>query len=243
MSWLHSVATIAWRELGSLLRVPVGWIVIALFCLLAAIVFVNETLAPGSPATLRYFFATSSLMLVPVAPAISMRLLSEELRSGSIEPLRTAPIGDAAVVWGKYAGAVLFLLLMLVPTLVFPAVLFIVSEPAPDLGPIIAGYLSLILAGMLYLAIGLLASSLTNSQTLAYLGTLMFLVLVVLLTTRLTGDLPTWAKDALEVASIPRRVGEFAKGVIDSAHIVFFLTVSAWFVVMATASLEARRWA
>ncbi|MEM9373439.1 MAG: ABC transporter, partial [Planctomycetota bacterium] len=94
---MRGVRTIASREVGSLFRLPVGWIVVALYAFLSAVVFVQFTLIPGSPATLRYFFATAAWMMVPVAPAISMRLLAEETRSGTLEMLRTAPVGDLSV--------------------------------------------------------------------------------------------------------------------------------------------------
>ncbi|MEZ6244222.1 MAG: ABC transporter permease [Phycisphaerales bacterium] len=235
---------IATREMGSLLRLPVGWVVIALFAFLSAVLFVNGTLTPGQPATMRYFFASASWLMLGVAPAVSMRLLSEELRSGTIEPLRTAPISDAAVVWGKYLGGVLFLGLMLVPTLVLPIVLWGVSDPKPDPGPVIAGYLSLMLVGMLYLAVGLLASALTSSQTLAFLGALMFLVLMMVLTGTVSQAeaTPQWMARALAALSVQARARDMAKGVIDTGAVAFFLAGSAWFVLLATAALQSRRW-
>ena len=227
-----------------MLRLPVGWVVIALFVFLSAVIFVNGTLIPGQPATMRYFFASASWMLIPVAPAISMRLISEELRSGTIEPLRTAPVSDASVIWGKYLGGVAFLGLMLAPTLALVAVLVVVGEPAPDPGPIVAGYLALMLVGMLYIAIGLLASALTSSQTLAFLGALMFLILMMTLSgvVATSGRLPEWLARALVGVGVQARVRDMAKGVVDTGAVVFFLAGSAWFVLLASAALSSRRW-
>ncbi len=241
---MRATLAIASREVGSLLRLPVGWVVIALFTFLSAVIFVNGTLIPGQPATMRYFFASASWMLIPVAPAISMRLISEELRSGSIEPLRTAPVSDSAVVWGKYLGAVGFLGLMLAPTLALVVVLVAVGDPKPDPGPIITGYLGLGLVGMLYLAVGLLASTLTSSQTLAFLGTLMFLILMMVLSgvVATAGSLPEWLSKALVGVGVQARVRDLAKGVIDTGNVVFFLAGSAWFVLLASAALSTRRW-
>ncbi|MFI4898297.1 MAG: ABC transporter permease subunit [Phycisphaerales bacterium JB059] len=241
---MTGVWAIASREVGSLLRLPVGWIVIALFTFLSAVIFVTGTLIPGQPATMRYFFASASWMLIPVAPAISMRLVSEELRSGTIEPLRTAPVSDSAVVWGKYLGSVAFLGLMLAPTLALVAVLVVVGEPKPDPGPILAGYLALILTGMLYLAVGLLASVLTASQTLAFLGTLMFLILMMVLSSIVatSGSLPEGLSRGLVALGVQGRVRDMAKGVVDTGGVVFFLAASAWFVLLACAALSSRRW-
>ncbi len=241
---MRGVWAIARREVGSMLRLPVGWIVIALFAFLSAVLFVNGTLAPGQPATMRYFFASASWLMLGIAPAVSMRLVSEELRSGTAEPLRTAPISDGAVIWGKYLGAVLFLSLMLAPTLVLAAVLWGVSDPRPDPGPIFAGYLSLLLVGMLYTAVGLLASSLTSSQTLAFLGALMFLVLMMVLTGTVSQAeaTPSWLARALVSLSVQARARDMAKGVIDTGSVAFFLAGSAWFVLLASAALSSRRW-
>ena len=130
---MSRVLTIAQRELSSMFRVPAGWIIIALFAFLTGVLFVNQTLLPGQPGTLRYFFMYAGWLLIPIAPAVSMRLMSEEYRSGSFEALRTAPAGDWSVTLGKYLGSVMYLALMLVPSVVYPIVLFLVSEPSPDL--------------------------------------------------------------------------------------------------------------
>jgi len=237
-----TVLAIASRELASFFRLPVGWVVVAIFLFLTSAVFAFDTLIPGEAATLRQFFVISGIMLTLIAPAISMRLVSDELRSGTIEPLMTSPAPDAAIVAGKYLGACAFLGVMLLPTLVFPAVLFLVSDPAPDVGPIVAGYLALMLLGMLYVAIGTLASSLTSSQTLAFLGTLFVLVGFLLLTARVAPMLPEPFTDWVAELSLTRRVEDFAKGVVDITNIVFLLSLAVWFLVAAAATVESRRW-
>jgi ABC-2 type transport system permease protein len=233
--------TIAQRELSSMFRVPAGWIIIALFAFLTGVLFVNQTLIPGEPGSLRYFFMYAGWLLIPIAPAISMRLMSEEYRSGSFEALRTAPAGDWSVTLGKYLGSVAYLVLMLVPSIVYPIVLIMVSEPAPDWGPIFSGYLMLVLVGMLYLAIGMLASTLTASQTLAFLGTVMSLILLMVLTSVIANQLGVFWAEVLRSISITRRVSELAKGVIDTSTIAFFLIGSAWMLVLGAGSLEIRR--
>ncbi len=241
---IRAAWTIAAREVASLFRLPVGWIVVALYAFLSAIVFVQTTLVPGAPATMRYFFAAAVWMMVPIAPAISMRLFSEEARSGTIEMLRTAPVGDFAVSLGKFLGAWLFLALTLAPTLVLPITLAFVSDPRPDPGPILLGYLTLFLVGGLYLGIGLVASALTSSQTLAFLGTMMAII-VLMMVTSLAGPLQVLAGPrAQELAgafSLTARVDELAKGVFDTAAVAFFLIGAGWAVVIAAGVLESRR--
>lgn len=233
--------TIARREFSSFFRVPLGWVAMALYLFLTGIIFAERVLVPGEPASLRYFFGISGFLLLPVIPAISMRLISDELRTGTIEPLMTAPVADISIILGKYLGAALFLGAMLLPTASYTILLLVLSDPPPDLGPIFAGYLSLALLGLLYLAVGTLASALTSNQTLAFLMTLLVLLLVMLVGSDII-SLPRALSPVASTLAIGPRLADFAKGIIDTAHIVFFLSTSAWFLVLALVALEVRRW-
>lgn len=237
---MSATLAIARRELGSYFRSSIGWVVIALYLLLSGFTFAIGALRPGEPATMRSFFGVSQWILLIVAPAISMRLLSEEWRSGTMESLMTAPVSDWQTVVGKYLGAVGFLAIMLLPTLAYAGVLELIADP--DYGPIAAGYLALLLVGMLYLAAGTLASALTENQVVALLSTFFFFILLEVAATqggRAAGPpLDEW----LFSLSILRRVQDMAKGIIDTAHAVFFLAASAWFLVVAVIAVESRRW-
>jgi ABC-2 type transport system permease protein len=229
---------IARRELCSYFRVPLGWVVIALFTLLTGVIFAI-TLEPGAPATLRSFFGLATWSMLFVAPAVSMRLLSEETRGSTIEILATSPVASLAIVAGKYLGACGFLVAMLLPTLVYVATLEAVA--APDYGPIFTGYLGLLLSGMTYLAVGLLASTLSASQTSAFLGSLFALLLLRVGATQ-AARLPDPWSELVFALSLDVRIDDFAKGVADLGGVVFFLAASVWFVVIAAVALEARRW-
>lgn len=231
---------IATRELASYFRLPLGWIVAALFLFLSAVTFVSLSLHPGQPASLREFFMLWWGLLLVVAPALSMRLVAEEVRTGTLEPLMSSPASEAAIAAGKYLGAVGFLLLCFAPTLVFPGVLMVLSRPDP--GPILAGYLGMVLLGMAYLAVGLFFSALTGSQTLAFLGTLFALVLIEIAAQKGGPELPAPWDRVLMALSVNARLGDFAAGVIDTSHLVFFLGTSAWFVALAALVLRVRRW-
>lgn len=237
---MSRLGAIASRELASYFRSSIGWIVMALFLTLSGIWVGFSTLRPGEPATLRTFFGVSQWLLLIVAPAISMRLVAEERRAGTLEPLMTAPISDWAIVIGKYAAALGFLVCLLAPTLLYVGLLEAVADP--DYGPIAAGYLALLLVGALYLSFGLLASALTDSQVVALLVTFFFFVLWEVVATeggRLLGaplDQPLFA------LSILLRIADMAKGVIDTAHVVFFVSASALFLTLAVIAVESRRW-
>jgi ABC-2 type transport system permease protein len=235
------IGTLALREFRSFFRVPTGWIVVALYLLMTGYVFAFGVLSSGAPATLREFFMISQVFLIILTPAISMRLVSEELRSGTFEGLMTAPVTDLAIIAGKFGGALLFMLAMIAPTLLYVPILIWASDPAPDLGPVAAGYLSLMLLGMLYLGVGTLASTLTSSQTLAFIGTFLFLFLVHMVTGA-SLSMPAAVAKVLAVAALRPRVEDFARGIIDTAHIAFFLTATAWFLVLAYISIQSRRW-
>ncbi len=237
---MRTLLTLARRELGSLFRLPVGWIVMALFVLLTGVVF-TLGLVPGVPASMRDFFQVASWLLMPVAPAISMRLFAEEHRTGTAEMLLTAPVSMVSVVMGKFLGAFGFLCCMLVPTLIFPVVLWSVSAPKPDVGAVVAGYLSLLLQGGLYLAIGTAISAWTSSQTLAYLATLFPILGLLLLGSVSTQSVPQWLTRTIAALAVSPRSADFAKGIIDTSHLVYFIVVSGFFLVVAWAGLDLRR--
>jgi ABC-2 type transport system permease protein len=230
---------IAGREFAAYFRTPTGWVVLALYLLLSGYAFA-ATLEPGAPATMRSLFGISHWLLLIVAPAVSMRLLSEELRAGSIEPLMASPIADVSIVLGKYAGAVAFLLAVLAVTLIHVAVLEGVADP--EYGPILTGYAGLVLTGGLYLAVGLFFSALTSSQVLAFLLTFCFFFALYVGSSQGAQALPQPWDEAAYRLSIPLRLADFAKGVLDTRHIVFFVAASGFFLVLAALSLESRRW-
>jgi len=237
-STLSATRAVAMREFASYFRVPLGWVVIALFTLLSGVLFAI-TLEPGAPASLRAFFGLATWTMLFVAPAVSMRLLSEEARAGTLEILTTSPVTSASVALGKYLGACGFLVAMLAPTLVYVGALEAVADP--DYGPVLSGYLGLLLSGMVYLAVGLLASALTASQTSAFLGCL-FTLLLLRIGSLQGGSLPEPWSDLAFALSLDLRVEDFAKGVVDLGGVAFFLAASMWFVALAGVALEARRW-
>lgn len=237
---MSALLAIAGRELASFFRTPVGWVILALYLLLSGFAASFGTFLPGAPASLRAFFGVSHWLVLAIAPAISMKLLADEARTGTMEPLAAAPVSDWHIVFGKYAGAFAYLLVMLAPTLVYVLVLERLADP--DYGPIASGYLALALAGAAYLAVGTLASSLTQNQVVALLLTLFVLVAMEIAPAQAAASLGPPYDRVLLSLSLARRVADFARGVIDTGHVVYFLAFSAWFLVLAVVSLESRRW-
>jgi ABC-2 type transport system permease protein len=237
---MNQLAAVFKREYASFFRTPLGWVVCALFLFLSGLVFARSVLVPGEVASLREFFTLWWSLLAVIAPAVSMRLVADELRTGTIEPLLCSPAGELTIAVGKFGAAAAFLATCLVPTLVYPAILMLVSRP--DAGPMLAGYLGVLLLGWLYLAVGLLLSSLTASQTLAFLGTLFVILSAELGAQQLAIRLPAPYDAAALKLSVSLRIGDFARGIIDTRHVVFMVVLCGFFVACTALVLKARRW-
>lgn len=237
---MRSTLAIARRELSSFFFSPVAYVVIALFLLLAGFMFLVYALRPGAPAELRYMFTAIVWALVLVAPAVSMRLISDELRSGTIEPLMTAPVSDTAVIVGKWLGAMGFYAAMLLCTGVFVGVLCIFSDP--DFGPILSGYVGLLLVGGFYLAIGTFASVFSRNQIIAFLITGAFILLFTVVTWFLPEAVPADFVQSVLYLNVNTQFEDFAKGVIDLRRFVFFLSGIVLFLALGVKALESRKW-
>jgi ABC-2 type transport system permease protein len=237
---MSRILALAGRELRSQFLSPVGYIITALFLLMAGLIFVRYTLDQGQPASLRPVFELGTWMLLFICPAITMRAISEERRLGTFEMLMTCPVSEAQVIFGKFLAAIAFLVLMFVPTAAHVAVLEVYGRP--DYGELLCGYLGLGLAGGVYLSAGILASTLTTSQVVAFLAALFFWLALSIGAKLLPPYLhEPWATAAFAADPDPR-LRDFAIGLIDSSNVIYFLSLTAVFLLAATRSLEARKW-
>lgn len=238
---MNATLAIAKRELTSLFFSPIAYVVLALFGFVATLIFMM-VFHPGQPAELRQSFTWIVWLMVFLVPAISMRLVSEELRSGTIETLMTAPLNDTQVILGKWLGAMGFLCVLLSPLLIHLIVL--TSFANPDFGPIITGFLGLLLVGGFYLAIGTFASTATQNQIIAFLVTVFITATLTVVLYNLAGA--SWMTPALSKAlfylNVDQQYAEFAKGVIDTKCIVYFVSGIALFLFLAIKVLESKRW-
>lgn len=228
------------RELSSFFFSPIAYVMAAVFLAVSGIFFAGEIFIPGQEAQMRGLFERQAFVLVFILPMLTMRLLAEEFRSGSIEALMTAPVRDWEVVLGKFWGAWLFFLAMLIPTGLY-AVMLLIFGPA-DFRPMLTGYLGLALLGGLYIAVGILTSTMTRNQVVA--AVLAFLILSAFtfllwgITARLTG---TW-QVVLRTVNVYERFIDFSGGLIDVKNVVFFISASAGMLFLAVKVLESRRW-
>lgn len=237
----HTLA-IAQRELLSLFCSPIGYIVVAGFWLVTGAIAIwnAEAFGPGKPATLRDVFMWAPFVLTLVVPAMTMRALSEEYRSGTFETLMTAPVSEAAVVLGKYLATLAFYGILLAGTLVYPLVMEIFGNP--DWGEVLATYLGLVLVGVAFAAYSLFASSVTRDQAVAWMLGAMPLMLLVLSVYNLVRQFEGWQREALAQLNIMGRFAQFARGQVETDAVVFFLAVAGLFLFLTVKVVESRRW-
>ncbi len=236
---MRNALTIAQKELNTYFSSPVAYVVTAFFMLVMGYFF-YLILVLSREASLRGLFSNMAVILLFVTPFLTMRLLAEEQRMGTIELLLTSPVRDWQVVLGKFLGALAFLLFMLALTLVYP--LLLSRFGSPDWGPIATGYLGVLLIGATCLAVGLFASSLSQNQIVT--GFVAFALLIILwLLGAAAQAVGSGALGSLfDYLAINSHFDDFVRGVVDTQHIAYYLILTALFLFLATRVVEARRW-
>jgi len=240
---------LAHRELLSLFVTPLAYVVGTLFLLLQGYDFalllrvLNDPLAAPGPVMQYYFGGSFFVFWLPViflCAALSMRLVAEERRQGTLEALLTAPIRPSQIICGKFVGALVFYVALWAPTLVF-YVLLHGAAAEPDAGPILSGYLGTLLVGASFMAIGLVASTLARSQLAAAIAT--FVVCSILLLAGLLGEHvgSQAVTEAIEATSLLVMMQELAQGIVDGRWIWMHLAVVLSGLSIAAVVLDPRR--
>ncbi len=209
------------KELYSYFYSPIAYVVMVIYLIFSGWFFFSRFFLYGQ-LELRAYFSMAPLLLMFLAPAITMRLLSEELNSGSFEMLMTLPVSITQMLMGKFLAALAFLAITLAVTLSYP--ITIATLGPLDWGAVWAGYFGLLLLGGAYLAIGLLSSSLTKNQIVAFiLGFaacfLLFLMDKILL------FIPAPLVGLFQYLGSDYHFQNFSRGVIDSKDVIYFLSI------------------
>lgn len=189
----------------------------------------------------RPFFSIMLTISLFIMPILTMRLFSEEIELGTIELLLTSPVTEMQLIAGKFLASLVFYLSILVLSVPHILILFGVTDPNPDVGPILTSYLGLFLVGCTFLGIGMFLSSLTGSQLVA--GVLSFGVLLLL-------GIVSWASNfsdpalgkVLTYISIFEHFEDFSKGIFDTQHLVYYITFSFFAFFLTYASLDSLKW-
>ncbi len=227
------------RELGAYFNSVVAYIVVILFLLITGALFWLNYFQQINTLSLRSFFQRAPLFLAFFAPAITMSLLAEEKRLGTLELLMTMPLSDFEIVMGKFLAAVSLLAVVFAMTLPYPITLSFLGDL--DWGAVASGYLGLLLLGGAYSAIGLMASSWTRDQVVSILVAFSICFFLYLID-QLVGE-PTGAMArTVEYLSTNSHFQNIARGVIDLRDVVYYLSVMAVSLIVTQASVASRRW-
>ena len=236
---IRNVLAIIEREMRSYFVSPVAWVVTAMFIAMWGFLFA-AIVASSRTADIRPLLNNFSVTFLLAGPLLTMRLIADEARTGTLELLLTQPIREVELVLGKYVASVVFLLFMLLITAFFPLLMMIFGNP--DKGPILAGYLGVILQGMAFLSIGLIASALTQNQIVAAVMTFVTLLILWLSDALANTVLGGSAAAVVKYISITQRFQDMPKGIIDTKDVVFFLAIPIGCLFITTQIIAARRW-
>ncbi len=244
---MRNVAAIVRRELAAYFLSPIAYVmlVVALgfngfvFNLIAE--FLSRPDSPRIPAMQMLFGGTIFfwLMVIFFVPVITMRLIAEERRSGTLETLLTSPVTDGQVILGKFLAAWGFYLALWAPTLVY--VIWLSRYGSMDPGPVVGGYLGTALVGGMFISIGLLVSTFTRNQIVAAI--LAFLICALLFGLGILDYLTLGAGGGiLGYLNLWSHLEELSKGIVDSRRLVYYGSTIVLCLFLAVRSLEARRW-
>jgi len=253
---LNNVLAIAHKELKSYFASPIAYIVIGFFALVfgyffyvLALYFDRQSMQMaglGGPQSInvneqliRPVFQNAMVILLFVLPMITMRTYSEEKRSGTIELLLTSPLTDFQIITGKFLGAMGLYAAMLAITLVHVGLLFVVGDP--EFLPIATMYLGLLLMGGCFISVGLLISSLTKNQIVA--GMITFVVFLMLwIINWMSSFTGPRTQEVLNYLSITDHLDDFTRGIIDTKHLVYYVSFIAFGLFLTARSVDTERW-
>jgi ABC-2 type transport system permease protein len=226
------------REIRTYFNSPVAYIVVTVFTGISGYLFFTQ-LFMEKQAELRQMFGFMPFLFMFVIPAITMRLLADEKASGTLELLSTMPVRDWEVVLGKFLAALALLGTAIGLTLVF-AITVRTLGPM-DRGPAIGGYIGLILMGGAYISIGLMCSAFTRNSIIAFIASF-GICFALYLFGRLTQFMPEALQPVISFLSIDGHFENIGRGVIDTRDVIYYLSVIGTCLLLATTSLESRRW-
>lgn len=252
---MRFIWTIAVKEVKTYFASPMAYVVSAAFLAITGFFFVASVSDAFSEATIRGFLAGAIFFMIFMSPAITMRLLAEEQKIGTLELLLTSPVREFEIVTGKFLAAFFTVIVMLALSLYFVVILFVYG--IPDVGPILTGYLGLILYAAATLAIGLFASALSPNQIVGLVvgaGILTALTIIDFVSERVQG-IGAQILDAFQLGASfsvfdlgsfgvaeSGRFADFARGIISLEDIVYYISITAVFLMLTVIALETRRW-
>ncbi len=241
---MKNIYYILQRELYAYFASPIAYIIMGFFLAFSGVLFtgyLNVTGANDANNIMRQWFSVIGFVMVFIGSLLTTRLIAEEQRTGTLELLFTSPVRDWEVVLGKFLASVVLFLILCVLTFYYLLALTILGGSF-DFGPLITGYIGLILLSGVFFAVGLMASAFTQSQAVAAVISIilsLFLWIAGPLFVRQSED--SWWANTLNFLSLQPHIDSFSKGVLDGRDITFFLTIIILFLVITTQVLKVRR--
>jgi len=233
---MNNIFVIAGKEMKSYFASPAAYIIIILFLSLTGWFFTNTLFIDGGQAELRSNFGIIPFLLLFFVPALTMKMVAEEKKSGTIELLATLPLKDSDIIFGKFLGSLSILLLAIV--LSFPNILTVGLLGKPDWGVLFCGYAGLFLMGAAFTSIGIYTSSITDNQIVAFIISFFVLFLLVIMNNLLI-FLPF--QSVFEYLASSTHYENMLKGVIDSKDLIYFFSIIIIFLMAASKTLESRK--
>lgn len=238
--YIKSIFIVFKKELMSYFNSPIAYVFIGIFLIVSNWLFFSSFFFNGL-ADMRTYFGLLPWVFLFLAPAITMRLWSEEKHSGTIEFLLTLPITNWQIVWAKFFSALFFMIITLLLSISIPITINFLGDL--DLGPVVGGYLGAIGLGAAYLALGLFVSSLTKNQIVAFLLSLAACFMLFIISADfVVVALPNWLGVIFKSAGLGEHFYSISRGVIDSKDIIYYLSFIWFFLWLNVKVLEGRKW-
>lgn len=235
---MRNVLTIAKRELRSAFNSPIAYIVLTVYLLISGYLFFTQIFI-GRQAEMRQLFELTPLLFVFITPAIAMRTLAEERRTGTLEVLLTLPLSDGQVVLGKFLGALGLIVVGVGLTSVYA---YTVSRYGDlDGGAVLGGYIGLLLLACAYVAIGVMASSFTRNQVVAFIIAL-GICFALFMMGKIVQVVPRSIAPLVSYMSLDSHFHGIARGVVDTRDLVYYASLTGACLFIAAQSLASRQW-
>lgn len=232
------ISTIYRKEMKSFFTSALAYVIMVVFLSITAWFYVNNIFLNGY-ASMRELFSIVPYIFLFMVPALTMRMISEEKKNGTIELLATKPIRDIDIVMSKFLASWSMIVVTLLPTIIY--YFSISSIGSLDDGQVFTGYLGLILMASIFSAIGVFASSLTENQVIAFIIGFI-LMFIIFMMDKVLIYLPSWAATPIEFIGVDYHFRNIARGVLDTRDIIYFGSMLVFILFGTKISLERRKW-
>ena len=236
---MHNIKAVYFKEMKAYFNSPMAYIFLVVFAIITGYFF-TRTFFLFNQSDMRSLFNIIPLVYLFFIPAITMGLIAREKNIGTMEVISTLPLNDFDFVIGKFLSAFSLVMSGLLITLVHFFTLTYVGTNI-DIGAVFTGYLGLALVGAVYSAVGTFASSITDNQVVAFIIGI-FIVLIFFLLDKMLIFIPMSLTELIQYLSVDYHLSNISRGVIDTRNLIYFISVTGFFLFMTIRVLEIRRW-